>query len=225
MVSLTIDGYKLNVDEGWTLLEAASSINIDIPTLCYHPALSPYGSCRLCTVEVEQNGRKFTATACNFPVQQGIVVNTDTEAIREGRKKIIQGYLARCPDSIYVQRLAERYEVEKPPYTLEVTNCLLCGLCVRACKELAGVGAISISNRGFDKEIRPPFNSPSPDCIGCGTCLSICPANAMEMRRVYDQPSLHQWVEDEAGRKCRICGTYELQDEFPESYEAWFSEE
>ena len=108
---LMIDGRKIETDaEGGpsTILEAAKLAGIHIPTLCHHPSLEPYGSCRLCTVQIEKDGRKRFVTACNYPVQEGMVVNTRSAEVAEIRKMILELLLARCPHERRIQELARR---------------------------------------------------------------------------------------------------------------------
>ena len=176
MISLIIDDKKVEIEEGSTILEAAESAGIKIPTLCYHKALSPYGSCRLCLVEISQNNRPFTIQAsCTYPAQEGIKVRTHSKRVFNARKLIIELMLARCPYSKTIQDLASKYGVQKVRFKLKHEDCILCGLCVRMCKEQMMAGAIDFVGRGKDRRITTAFDEKSDICRNCGGCMYICP--------------------------------------------------
>jgi len=168
-LKIKIDGHEIETDAddgSVTILEAATLAGINIPTLCNHPSLDPYGSCRLCTVQIEKNGRKKFVTACNYPVEEGLVVNTCSLEVADIRKMILELLLARCPHEKRLQELAREYGIFKPRFMLEDKNCILCGLCYRVCEELVGVSAINAQNRGVLRDVDTPYGELSEVCIG-----------------------------------------------------------
>jgi len=189
-VQLEIDGQQVEAAEGTTLLDAARSAGIQIPTLCYHPLVEPFGACRLCSVKITKRGRSKIVTACNYPVEAGLVVETKSPEIITIRKLLIEFLLARCPSVPVIRALAEEYGVEAPRFPQEVETCILCGLCARVCDECVGLNAINFANRGVDRRIEGPLdeslgaNLPEV-CIGCGACAYVCPTGTIKLEEVY----------------------------------------
>lgn len=176
MVTITIDGVKVQAEEGSTILEVANFYGFDIPSLCYHEDLTPYGACRLCTVEVNDGRRTKLVASCLYPVEEGMKVQTNTERVIKGRKLILELLIARCPNSKTLQDLASKMGLEKVRFKMENKDCILCGLCVRMCEEQMGSGAIGFVNRGKNREVITPFRTASEICRNCGACMYICPA-------------------------------------------------
>ncbi len=184
MVTLTIDGVKVQADEGSSILEVARFYGIEIPTLCYNAELTPYGACRLCIVEVEDGKWTRLVASCLYPVKEGISVKTHTESVIKGRKMILELLIARCPNSKTLQDLASEIGLEQVRFKMENEDCVLCGLCVRMCAEQMGSGAIGFVGRGQKREVVTPFRMASEICRNCGACMYICPAVNLQCRGV-----------------------------------------
>jgi len=149
MITFKLNGKTVQGEEGQYILQVAEKFGVDIPTLCHHKALEPAGMCRLCTVELFDGRRKRYVTSCNYPIWEGMEINTDSEAVHQGRKLIVELLLARCPEVPLLQKLAAEYGIEEPRFEKENDTCILCGLCVRACEKM-GANAISLTGRGVD---------------------------------------------------------------------------
>ncbi|MCK5313563.1 MAG: (2Fe-2S)-binding protein, partial [Anaerolineales bacterium] len=193
MTHLTIDDKPIEMHEDRTLLEACREHGIHIPTLCYHPALEPYGACRLCIVEIFQPSRPSRlVTACDYPCEQGLVVKTNSESVQRSRRITAELLMAGAYNSPEIQTLAEELGVKEVRYRIpEDDNCVLCGLCVRACNEIVGISAISLTQRGMSKKVSTPFEISSSVCIGCGTCVLICPTGRLSLSDVTGYRSVH----------------------------------
>ncbi len=220
MLTLTIDGKKIQAEKGTTILKAALANGIVIPTLCSHEGLSPLGNCRLCVVEATKNGRTKVVTSCNYQVEEGLTVNTKSENILAIRKMIIELLVARSPNVKIIRELSEEAGIESPRFVLDNEKCILCGLCVHVCNEYVGARAISFSGHGTKKEVAAPLYSSAKDCIGCGACVEVCPANCITMQdcdgvKTYIPHGkedlgparlIHNWNARVPWKKCSSCG-------------------
>ena len=181
-MQIIINNKVCECEKGETILSIARRNDIFIPTMCYHDKYPGEGACRLCVVEIIENGRRKVVASCIYPVTHEIEVETDTEKIKGYRRLLIAFMQRRAPQSDVIEKMMEEYEV--PDYSLRSIKrgkCILCGLCVRACKKIH-IGAISMVKRGTGRKVSTPYDEPSSACIGCGACARACPTGAIEIK-------------------------------------------
>ncbi len=212
MVTLTVDNQQVTVPKGTSILNAAKKLGIHVPTLCYDPRLTETGACRICSVEV--NGQKSLVTACTYPVSQGMEVKTNSKRVREARKTIVELLLANHPfecltcvrnNNCELQNLAIEYNISEKKWAgarrevdidasttsivRDPEKCILCGKCVKVCKEIQNVYALDFTKRGFNEIVEPAFHKPLADsvCILCGQCLLSCPTAAIQDKSMMEE--------------------------------------
>jgi bidirectional [NiFe] hydrogenase diaphorase subunit len=191
-VTLTIDDQEVKAEEGMTILEAARSAGIDIPTLCYHEKLVPYGACRLCTVEIVRGQRSRLVASCVYPVEDGLIVKTESERVIKGRRMLLELMWARAPGVEPIRRYGIRYGITgvqaireygistiKTKFEIEPTFCILCGLCVRYCAEVKKKNAIGFIGRGTEREVVFFPEIAREECSKCKECYALCPTGAL----------------------------------------------
>jgi heterodisulfide reductase subunit A len=183
MISFKLNGKEVRGKKDQYLLQVAEENGIEIPTLCHHKALEPAGMCRLCIVEMHSGGRVRYVTACNYPIWEGMEIKTDTEAIHQIRKLIVELLYARCPDVKILKELAEKYDIKEPRFSKEDDTCILCGLCTRICERM-GNSAISLTGRGVDMKVDTPFHIQTEACLSCGACVSVCPTGHITFEKI-----------------------------------------
>ncbi len=226
-ITMTIDGKTVEALKGVTVLEAAQSVGIYIPTLCYDPDLNPYGACRLCVVEIE--GMRGLLTSCTTMATQEMVVRTNTQKVNKSRQITMeliianhQGDCLTCSknQNCELQEIARylgiddsRFErlrrsdrnlpkdTSNPAFDFDPNKCILCAKCVRACQEIACVGAIDIAFRGYDARVSAFGNKSIVEsvCESCGECVSRCPTGALV-------PKNERQATSEVKTICPFCG-------------------
>jgi bidirectional [NiFe] hydrogenase diaphorase subunit len=209
MPTVTIDDKACAAEVGETILEVARRNGVWIPTLCCHPALEPYASCRLCMVEIDRGSWWQMVTACNYPVRGDLAVRVDSQRALRARQGVMRLLLARAPESPELQELAARLGIQSadfPTVTVAEGNCILCGLCVRVCEERIGTSAISLSGRGAERKVSAPFNEPSGDCILCGACAAVCPVGTIRYEVHGDEVELVPFGTKGPVQRCAGCG-------------------
>ena len=205
MVNLTIDGKQIQAPAGSSVLEAARSAGIYIPTLCYHPDLRPEGACRLCMVEA--SGARTLVASCVYPVSEGMVVKTNTSKVREARKTVLELLLTNHPKDCLccqkngdceLQKIAADLGVRKlrfeggetrartidnsnPSLVRDQEKCILCGRCIRVCRDVQGMSVYSFAGRGFNTMVSTAFEHDllNSACTYCGQCADVCPTGAI----------------------------------------------
>jgi len=211
-VTLTIDNMKVEVPKDYTVLEAAKSVGIDIPTLCFLKDINEVGACRICLVEIE--GNRNLQTSCVYPVSEGMVVKTNTEKVRDARKStlelILSNHNRECLTcnrnrNCELQTLSEELNVTDIPFQGELletvvdnkshsivrdpSKCILCGRCVSVCKDQQKVGILDFTNRGYYTQVGPAFEKTMDEtpCIYCGQCIVSCPVGALREKEDIDR--------------------------------------
>ena len=179
-IFLEIDGKEVKATEGMTVLAAAQSAGISIPTLCHHEKLEPFGGCRICIVEVEARGWTKLAVSCVYPVEEKLIVRTRSEKIDRIRKTIIELLLAHAPDSPALNDLAQVYGADEKRFEKEASFCIHCGLCVRYCAEVKKKNAVGFVDRGIRKEISFIPEIASKECNDCKECFPLCPTSYLQ---------------------------------------------
>jgi len=206
VVTVKIDGREIQTEKGRSLLEVARSAGINIPALCYHPAVSSYGSCRTCIVEVRRKGSYVLTASCTYPVEHDIEVQTNSERVKKARGLVVEMLLARCPEVQSIREMAAEMGITATRLPQGDSNCILCGLCVRVCSEVIGANAIGFSGRGLDKKATSPFEIASAECIGCGACAIVCPTQAIRIDDVNGFRRVNLSHAELERAVCTVCG-------------------
>lgn len=174
-VALVINGRSVTAEKGMTILEAARNAGVDIPTLCYHEEVAPFGACRLCTVEIAREGHSRLVASCVYPAEEGLGVQTESAPVVKGRKLILEMLLARAPGVQALRAYASRYGVDVAKFSPDPNFCVLCGLCVNYCAEVKGKHVIGFTGRGVERQVMFLPEVASEECPKCGECFSLCP--------------------------------------------------
>src|SRR5579864_2298809 len=225
-IEIQIDGKGVSAAEGSTILDAARSLGIDTPTLCYLETLAPVNVCRVCVVELE--GSRTLVPACSRKVEPGMVVHTDSERVRLSRRMVLE-FLASSVDvstapafKAYMESYDARPErfgkqaetVSQPPkidndlYVRDYSKCILCYKCVEACGvDAQNTFAIAVAGRGFSARIATEYEIPLTEsaCVYCGNCIGVCPTGALMFKSEYDMRQAGGWDESRQTQTNTIC--------------------
>ena len=233
LVSCTIDGQEVRVPEGSTILDACTKEGIDTPTLCWAANLTPVNVCRVCVVEVE--GSRILVPSCSRPVEENMVVSTDSERVRTSRRMVYEllassvemdrsepevlawmEHYGADPDRMgpVGERAtgAQPVKIEDDLYVRDYERCILCYKCVEACGDDAQqTFAIATAGRGFDAHISTEFDKTLPDsaCVYCGNCIGVCPTGALVFKTEHDMRQEGTWDEESqevTTTVCSFCG-------------------
>jgi predicted molibdopterin-dependent oxidoreductase YjgC len=201
MPKLTVNGQSVDSAEASNILEVCRSMGIELPALCYHPALTPAGACKLCVVEAAMPGKKpRLLPSCVLQPKEGMTVETGTERVRKARIRALRRLVRHAPEAERLHRLAEKFNIPVGPVP---DDCIRCQLCIRACREIVGAAALTMDD--MDNVVPEPGDN----CIGCGTCVNLCPTGAIRMR---DQDGIRTlYIRDTVIGKsplvrCEACG-------------------
>jgi len=193
-VSMQIDGVQVKAEEGTTVLQAAKQAGIKIPTLCHDDRLAPYGACRLCSVEIKKGERSRIVASCVYPVEEGLVVETESPRLQKIRQVILELLRSRSPG--LKEELAEKYQVDSTRLDRDPSFCILCGLCVRYCAEVKGANALGFVGRGTERQVVFFPEIALKTCPTCRECFNICPTGvipsdfAVNVPRFEKQPTV-----------------------------------
>ena len=226
LIEIQIDGQRISVPEGETILDAARRLAIDTPTLCFLETLTPVNVCRVCVVELD--GSRTLVPACSRKVEPGMVIHTDSERVRLSRRIVLE-FLASSVDvstaptlQAYLERYGARPQrfgssratVAQPPkmdndlYVRDYAKCILCYKCVEACGvDAQNTFAIAVSGRGFEARISTEYDVPLPDsaCVYCGNCIAVCPTGALMFKSEHNMRQADAWDESRQTRTDTIC--------------------
>jgi NADH dehydrogenase/NADH:ubiquinone oxidoreductase subunit G len=203
-VTLTIDGRQVSAPAGTTIMAAARSLNILIPGLCSNEELNPYGSCRLCMVEITHHKRVRLVASCIYEIAEGLEVKTDTERVLNVRRLVLELLLARNPYHPRLKAMAKDMGIDSTRFQQDYKGCILCGQCVRTCREVAGVSALGFKGRGKNRTVTTPFDKAPEACIACGSCAYICPMNFIPLEEKDNVRTI--WKTKFPMKVCKKCG-------------------
>ncbi|MBN2036442.1 MAG: (2Fe-2S)-binding protein [Chitinispirillaceae bacterium] len=201
-IELSVNGKKVTVAKDTMLLKVLQGENIAVPTLCYHKDLTPYGACRLCVCEIEAGGVKELVTSCNYPVRREMSVETNSPRVKMVRKTLAEMYLGRWPNVPVIQHIARLCGADDPnKYKSDLTDenpaaCVLCGRCVRACREFMQQGILEFAGRGIKRHMTMPWGQVDPHCVGCTSCAYVCPTGAIQVVDDLNRPANPKMIRD-----------------------------
>ena len=206
-IKTIINEIEVEVERDRWAIDVIREMGIEIPTLCYHPALEPYGACRLCVVEVTKGKWTWLSASCDLPIREGLSIKTDTPAVKKSRQLAIELVWARAPQAEGIAELAAQLGVKKPRFNIhnDIGKCILCGLCVRVCDKLIGVSALNFAKRGIERNVDTPFGKQSNTCIGCNACIAVCPTGHIVSVDKGHTRSFEAWNTELEMLNCKTC--------------------
>jgi bidirectional [NiFe] hydrogenase diaphorase subunit len=211
MINITIDDKKICADKDMTILQVAKKNGIKIPHLCFHPALKPSGSCKLCGVEVASpTGKQVVMLSCIMKVKENLVIKTDSNLVKTNRTNAFNKLLQMAPDSSRIRNLAREFNVTTTP---PPDGCVRCRLCIRVCNEIVKAKALKMVKTQNGSMVVPEAGR----CIGCGTCANLCPTGII---KVVDHESVRtvSIKEEIIGQllleRCECCGKMYATESF-----------
>ncbi len=224
-VTISVDGNDVAVPEGSTILDACTAAGVETPTICYGPNLTPVNACRVCVVELE--GSRTLVPSCSRPVEEGMVVSTDSDRVNHSRKMVLEflgsgvdlseadelnewsaKYGAQPDRYENPERMNEEIKIQDDLYVRDYDKCVLCYKCVSACGDDAQhTYAISMSGRGFGARIATEFDVTLPDsaCVYCGNCVAVCPTNALQFKTEFDLRQVANWRPEDQTVTTTVC--------------------
>jgi len=210
-VNILLDGQRVRAEEGTTILRAARQYGIHIPTICYMETLSPYGGCRICTVEIGngKGGATFLDTSCTREVREGMVIQTQSPRVIRARKMLAELLVASAPNVKLAQDIAARMGLTRVRFSMEDNRCILCGLCIRTCYEQMDGKALGFAGRGVERKVSMPFQARPESCRLCRGCDHVCPGVIVPCQGVKEPGELcGKCVRLEEMPKCCPMGTF-----------------
>ncbi len=205
-MKIMINGQEIEARMGETILELCRREGINIQTFCYHPAFEGQGACRMCMVELKEEGQDTSrlVASCTYPINKPAEVITESERIQRLRRTIIMLLKRRAPENPLIEEMARSYSAPSlAAIMVDPPNCILCGLCIHACEQM-GKNAIWSVFRGVDKRIATPYDEAADDCIGCAACAQICPTKAIKVEE--DETNRKIWNKTFGLIACKRCG-------------------
>ena len=230
LVEITVDGASVTVPEGSTILDACRRADVDTPTLCWAENLTPVNVCRVCVVEVE--GSRVLVPSCSRPVEEGMVVSTDSDRVRTSRRMVLELLASsvemdradteiidwmehygsqpeRMASTNEVATVAQPAKIQDELYVRDYERCILCYKCVEACGEDAQhTFAIATAGRGFEAHISTEFDVELPEsaCVYCGNCIGVCPTGALVFKTEHDMREADTWAPEDQEVTRTVCG-------------------
>ena len=230
LVEITVDGESVAVPEGSTILDACRRADVDTPTLCWAENLTPVNVCRVCVVEVE--GSRVLVPSCSRPVEEGMVISTDSDRVRTSRRMVLEllassvemdraeteiidwmEHYGSQPERMAgvseVATVAQPAKVQDELYVRDYERCILCYKCVEACGEDAQhTFAIATAGRGFEAHISTEFDVELPEsaCVYCGNCIGVCPTGALVFKTEHDMREANTWAPEDQEVTRTVCG-------------------